>query len=200
MLGGRLCNLTLYKCASKSGGTFGFYNVSGSGLDIVEQRSGTISITRGAIRGVSVTRDTTDTLTDSPSLIDVQVEDSLVTNVYFAEGLKGSAKFTGSVVLMLINANRSEPGQFDVAFHDCLYQFHANTRPTSQSTEGSKAEGGARLFELVDGYESIFAHLHPDRFASQLRRMDYRLHPEKLERAMSELFQKDKGIEANIEE
>lgn len=192
MVGGRLCMLTIHGCESVEGGSFAFHYVSGSGLDIVEQGGGSVEIYDAAIRGISVSRDPNRTAgADRPSQTDpfaLDVKHSFLANVYFADGLVGSATFQDSRVLMLINASDNAKNQgLRVQIKNCRYQFLVNTdEPDHKSVEDSRQEATDRYFDPVEGTDSRFDVLNRRRLAESLERMDYRSHPEEWEEEQRE--------------
>jgi len=190
MVGGRLCMLTIYRCRSVKGGSFAFYYVSGSGLDIVEQDGGTVEIYDAAIRGISVSRDP-DRSADrhsQPDSFALNVKHSFLANVYFAGESAGSATIQDSRVLMLINASDNAKNQgFRVQIKNSRYQFLVNTdEPDDKSVEDSRQEAADRYFDPVEGTDSRFDVMNGRRLAEGLERMDYRSHPEEWEEEQRE--------------
>jgi hypothetical protein len=183
MFGGRLCFLTIYRCGAGHEGSIAFHHVSGDGLDIVEHGSGSIHIHDGAIRGVSMSRDDASEQPVSDAMDDDGVEllinDSLVTSLYFGDGLRGVASIAGSVVVMLLNTNDSASGSFRATLDDCRYQFLVNTAEPLRSSELSTLpRGDGRYFERIDGSESRFRLCDRRAFAIGMEAMDYRYRPE----------------------
>lgn len=205
MVGGLLHFLTVVRCSANPkttgkgasrlstspqvrGGAFSFHHVSGGGLDIVEQREGRIDIHDGVLRGVSVTRDLEPSDDDSDSgnaaAVELTVNDSFVFNVYFSEGLTGSADFEKSVVVMLLNA--SDAARFPVQLEDCRYQCVVNTTDPQRSSEDSselRERQGLPYFAHRPGYHSRFTLPNRALLASDLEAMDFHSRPETREAA-----------------
>lgn len=194
MVGGRLCFLTLYRCRSEDGGGFVFHHVSGGGLDIVEQLGGSVTIYDGAVRGVSITTDTssregTSGQASNSQGIQFVADQSSLVHTLIADGVQGDAKISNCKIYMLLNACSEKENGFRVQLEGCRWQFLVNTefgdnpgreesRPGVQEQSFFKKAGGESesLFETVDG----------KRLAVLLGKMDYRLHPEKWERQQRE--------------
>jgi hypothetical protein len=169
----------MYSCTSEDGGAFAFHYVSGDGLDIVEHR-GSVHVQDGAVRGISVTRDSSlEEATTDP--VRLSVDDSVVVNVCFSDGLKGSATFTKSFVMMLINASENSADGFTVSFRDCRYQFLVNTDVPSESNADSALDGAVRYFEPMDAHSACFEAPNRTALAEDLEKMDFRYRPERWE-------------------
>jgi hypothetical protein len=193
MIGGRLCYLTVYRCKSENNAAFAFHHVSGDGLDIVEHSGGRIIIHDGAIRGIALTRDqdihASAASGDDLSPVSLEVTDSFVANVVIADGVRGSASFDRSRLLMLINASENSASGFRVAITRCRHQFIVNTDdPVGDSAEDS--ETGNPWLALIPNTRSRFSLLHREQLANDLAAMDFRLHPQDWERAQRELRRK----------
>lgn len=190
MFGGRLCFLTLYKCASSDSGSFAFHHVSGDGLYIVEQDGVGVDVHDGNLRGISVSRDKESSLylggSGAVKPIKLKIKHSFLQNLYFGDGLDGEATFTDCQVLMLMNAGKASRDGFKVTLEDCRFQCVVNVHmgsPVSAEDSSSttpRLHDNNRYFEREpdSDYESQFAFKNPAVLASNLMAMDYRYRPE----------------------
>ncbi len=194
MVGGRLCFLTLYRCRSKDGGGFVFHHVSGGGLDIVGQQGGSVTIYDGAVRGVSITTDTSGSVNTSGEAsnthrIQFNADQSTLVHTLIADGVQGEAEISNCKVFMLLNASGYKKDGFRVELKGCRWQFLVNTElgenpGREDSRPGEKEES---FFKKAEGEaESRFGTVDCERLALLLGKMDYRLHPEKWERQQRE--------------
>lgn len=173
VIGGRVCFLTLYRCTSSDGSAFALHHVSGDGVDLVEPSNGFFAIHDGAIRGISISRDGVQEDGQHAS-IEVEIDDSLIQNIYFADGLAGSAVIRGSAVFMLINAG--DNGSFPVDVLDCRYQFIVNARSLSGAPDSHRPEP-VRQFGPADSVGGSFELPNRRELANDLEKMDYRASP-----------------------
>lgn len=183
VVGGRICFLTLYRCKSEQGGSVAFHHVSGDGLYIVEQ-GGRVGVHDGAVRGISVTRDIVQDLLPSehderadPRLL-LEVNESTVQNVYFSRRLRGSAVFSDSIVMTLINASESSGDGFSVHLKNSRYQFVANTEEPDQESREDSDRSDDAFFAAVPGHQSRFTVARLSELAKVLEPMDFRFRNE----------------------
>lgn len=182
IVGGKVCFLTIYRCSSKSEGSIALHHVSGDGLDVVEPTGIRVVLFESALRGICISRDPRLGHSDeSLCPMDLEVANSLVVSVYLAGGFRGSATFTGSRVLSLINASRwSRDPSMDLCIDidDSPYTFlvNAGQAPIAALDLSGERPGFTRDRGSVFSVDDLGA------LANDLERMDYRRHPDVWER------------------
>lgn len=144
--GGRLSSLAFAACEGDDGGAVMLREVVGTSLDFAEQPSLSIEVLDAAVRGVTVSpnvlvhEDWAEDV-EQPS-IRFYAERSRLENVWFSDGLLGSAQFTSCAVLQLMSVSpRTDPENelpgFDVQLDDSLFWGAVNVSNSWNFAEGT---------------------------------------------------------------
>ena len=116
MYGGRLSSLMVRACSFERSGTIALRHVSGSSLDLVEQRGGRLDVADSLVRSLTVTTpQDLDVVAKAGERFRMVCAESVLAELWFGAGLRGQVTIEHSVVVHLWNSHRD----LKVQLRDC---------------------------------------------------------------------------------
>jgi hypothetical protein len=151
MYGGRLCSLLIRRCTMTDGGEVSFSSVSGSSLDIVEQRTGSFRLFQCLVRGLCITtsvdRDAGEY--SGGATLTVEADDCTLADTWIGSGISGSITLTNCVLWNVVNAATNADL---VTVDDCAHAGLVNVTPPANppiTIDITADESSAKVKELA---------------------------------------------------
>jgi hypothetical protein len=208
MLGGRLSSLMFRRTTflpddAGTEGEIALRLVTGTALDVVEHSKGTLrlTITGSAVRGLTVTGHHGK---DDMANVEIHINDCLLTQTWFGDGLKGVATIKGSRLWHLTNlsspnatrkAAKNDPGKqlLAVTVQDSRYAHLANIRVPGRDADGLEVPPpfDVDADSPIDKISFVLNEVDRSAIAALSSRMDYQSSPAEAEYERREDLNRD---------